>query len=76
MRIQINTTDKLITLLEPCNIVELVDWLQMAFKDEYKEYKIDAPTYTYAGYYPWYQYKWYEPMSTPTTESIYNISVS
>jgi len=77
MRFQINTTEKLVTLLEPCNIIELVTWLEKAFGEEYKEYKIYSETYNYVGYYPWYYYKWYEPIVSPTTtDHIYNIAIS
>jgi len=79
MKIQIDTKEKTISVLDDANIKELVKALKGMLGDEYEEYtikKTEVIGYTY--YYPWYQ--WYpliSPSWTTTTASttIYNVEV-
>lgn len=64
MKIQIDTKEKTISVLDDTNIKELVKTLKEMLGDEYEEYtikKTEVIGYTY--YYPWYQ--WY-PLGNPT----------
>lgn len=68
MRIQINITDtsKSISVEESCNLSELVDFMQTAFPENWKEFKVETKCVihysnpiTIQPYWPYWINPWY-----------------
>jgi hypothetical protein len=90
MKIQIDTQQKTIAILENCNIEELIKALKAMLGDTYKEYSLHPYTYTYWYSYPWIKWDWASPYiittgtplidynsgGTSDTKAIYNIEIN
>ena len=82
MKIQIDTQQKTVAILENCNINELVKALEGMLGEDYKDYSLHPYTYTYWYNYPWYQWHWndqplpYTLTTTSDSKTIYNVEIN
>jgi hypothetical protein len=87
MKLQIDTKEKTITILEDSNIKELVKALKGMLGDDYENYSIMSNTTIFSYYYPWYQWQPYQPLpwityttgekyaELPSSTTVYNVDV-
>jgi hypothetical protein len=87
MKLQIDTKEKTIVVLEDSNIKELVKALKGMLGEDWDNYSIKNNTTIFTYYYPWYQWKPCEPApwitystgdkyeELPPTTAVYNVDV-
>lgn len=82
MKIQIDTQQKTVAILENCSISELVKALKGMLGEDYKDYSLQPYTYTYWYSYPWYQWHYNDqplPITVTTSsdsKTIYNVEIN
>lgn len=71
MKLQIDTKEKTVSILENANIRELTKALEGMLGADYENYTIKSDIVVYTYYYPWYQWYYTPQPWFPTTNPYY-----
>jgi len=74
MKIQVDTKEKTVAILEDTNIKELIKVLKGMLGEEYSVYKVKSGT-VYWYYYPTYTWTTGDTVPVTTTTAVYNVEV-